>query len=155
MERGNVAVTVCRPRGRKGARPPVIAFVDEVDRACVRVPLDPHGRAYATVLEHDYRRLRKIAGTLSPWFLHDNGKGQRYVRMSVPTANDSGTTPVMIARLIAEAAPKSTIYYVNKDRLDLRPENLFWGRKGKSKHRASDIVQRGLEARRERQERAQ
>jgi len=137
------------------SRPPVVHFTDDLNRPCVYVPLDAHGRNRAIALERDYEALQK-AGATGVWRLNSNDKGQPYVRTCVPDGK-GGATSVLVARLITGASARSTIYYVNKDRLDLRPENLFMHHKGKSKrcdialaeegarYRASRSVDRGLE----------
>lgn len=80
------------------------------------------------------------------WYLVNNGKGLRYVRTAVPDAKGN-STPVSVARLIAQAGPNSTIFFENGDRLDLRPENLFWHRKGVAKRCDAELARRGAEYR--------
>lgn len=133
----------------KAARPPIIPFTDEAGRPCLRVPLDPNGNAYAVVLAHHYREIQR-AGATGAWFLNDNGFGIRYVRTKVPDGAGK-TTMIMVARLIVGAGPRSTIYYQNKDRMDLRPENLFWHRNGRTKRSTIEVVQRGAAYRAARQ----
>lgn len=128
------------------SRPPSIAFVDERGRPCLRVPLDRCGEAYATVLSQDYERVQDLGAT-ETWHLNANSEGQHYVRTNV-FDDKGGRTKVQVARIIAGAGPKSTIFYVNKDRLDLRPENLFWHRNGKSRQTTVELVKRGAELRR-------
>lgn len=135
-----------RRKTTQGLRPAAISFTDEGGRNCVRVPLDPYGRAYATVTDHDYRRI-KATGIDSPWYLNRNDRGQKYVRIGVPDGK-GGTTLVMAARLVTDAGPRSTVYFRNGDRLDLRPENLHEHHKGKAKRRDVDVVRRGVETRR-------
>lgn len=128
-------------KGRDAVRPPTIPFIDEIGRACLRVPLDPHGSAYAVVLEGDYRAVQR-AGATGAWFLNDNGCGTRYVRTKVPDGTGKATM-IMVARLVIEAGARSTVFYCNKDRLDLRPDNLFWHRKGRAKRSTEEVVRRG------------
>lgn len=138
-----------RRKTEQGLRPPVVPFIDEHNRPCLRVPLDPKGSAYAVVLEHDYKAVRE-AGATGTWYLNANDKGQRYVRTAVPDGK-GGTVVTTVARIIIGAGPRSTIFYVNKDRLDLRGENLFWHRKGKAKRRDVELAERGAKYRAERQ----
>lgn len=137
----------------KGVRPPVIPFTDDEGRDCIRVPLDPYGNAYAVVLERDYREV-KNAGATGVWRLNANDKGQHYVRTAVPNGKGDATN-VSVARIIVGAGARSTIYYVNKDRLDLRPENLWWHRNGKAKRCDAEIAERGAKYRQERQRQRQ
>lgn len=120
-----------RLAAKRGTRPPTIRFTDEHGRACLRVPLDPRGNHYAVVLQDDYQSVRD-AGATGVWYLNRNSMGQAYVRTDVWSGGGRGTT-LIVARIISGAGPRSTIFYANKDRLDLRPENLFWHRNGKAK----------------------
>lgn len=131
-------------------RPPIIRFVDEHGRDCVRVPLDPAGNAYATALEGDYQAVRD-AGATGTWFLNGNGSGQQYVRTKVQVGKGNFTLAT-VARIIMSAGARSTIYYANKDRLDLRPENLFWHRNGNAKRCDVKLAERGAQYRQERQQ---
>lgn len=135
---------------KKGTRPATMAFIDESGRKCLRVPLDPHGKACAVVLERDYERVKR-AGAIGPWYLNDNGKGQRYVRTAVPVGTGKFTL-VMVARLIIGAGPRVAIHYRNKDRLDLRPENFYWGRSGRAKRNDVSAAERGARYRQQRRE---
>lgn len=135
-----------------GHRPPPVAFTDEHGRKCLRVPLDRHARLYAIVRECDYRAIRK-AGATGVWCLNDNGSGQKYVRTSV-TDRKGRNTFLQVGRLIAGAGSKSTIYYANKNRLDLRPENLHWHRRGNSKRCDLDVVARAADLREDREARS-
>ena len=133
----------------KGMRPPTIPFIDEGGRRCLRVPLDPQGSAHAVVLERDYLAVQKVGAT-GTWRLNANSRGTPYVRTHIPD-DKGGFTAVLVARLIARAGSGTTIYYVNKDRLDLRPENLFWGRDRRSKRDAVKVAERGARYRADRQ----
>lgn len=133
-----------------GSRPPIIRFADEHDRKCVKVPLDPYGNAYAVVLESDYQAVRE-AGATGTWFLNKNSIGQQYVRTKVRVRKGEATL-VTVARIIMGAGARSTIYYHNKDRLDLRPENLFWHRNGSAKRCDVELAERGQRDRQQQSE---
>lgn len=134
----------------KGTRPPVIPFTDEQGRKCVRVPLDPQGNAYAVVLEKDYQTVRQTGAT-SPWYLNANSSGTDYVRTNV--RDEKGRwTKFLVARIITGAGAREVIYYANKDRLDIRPENLFWGRDARAKRNAVNVVRSGAKYWAERQQ---
>lgn len=133
----------------RDTRPPNVPFTDEYGTRCLRVPLDPYGSKYAVVREADYQSVRN-AGATGAWYLNDNGHGQRYVRTPVP-AGTGRNTLLMVARIIADAPPRSTIFYVNKDRLDLRPTNLHWHPRGVSKRHDMRLAEHGAAYRAERE----
>ena len=143
-------MTTRRARPPKGYRPPAIHFTDEHGRKCVRVPLDSYGRNYAVALERDYRAVR-ATGATGTWRLNANDKGQHYVRTAVPDGK-GGSTVVQVARLMAHATARTAIYYVNKDRLDLRPENFFYGKNPRPRRCDVKLAERGARYRKERQQ---
>lgn len=134
----------------KGARPPAIRFTDEGGRTCLRVPLNPQGSAHAVVLERDYHAVRR-AGATGPWYLNTAKANYRYVRAHVPDGR-GGQTLVQVARLIMGAQPGTAIYVQNRDRLDLRPENLLAGKNGVAKRCDVSVAERGARYRADRQE---
>lgn len=136
-------------RPATGYRPPVIHFTDEYGRKCVRVPLDSYGRNYAVALESDYHAVRAMGAT-GAWLLNSNGKGQHYVRTAIQDG-DGGWTLVQVARLITHAEPRTAIYYVNKDRLDLRGENFFYGKNQRPRRCDVELAEHGARYRAERQ----
>lgn len=117
---------------RSPFRPDPIPFTDEHGRACLRVPLDRHGRKYATATVRDYQAVQK-SGATGVWLLNSNGGRNSYVRTCV-----AGTL-LMPARIISGAKGRSVVRYVNGDPLDLRPENIVLHR-GAAKRADADIV---------------
>lgn len=102
-----------------------IPFIDHLGRKCLRVPLDKKGQQYATVLEADYRSIRRTGAT-GVWVAH-KVHDKTYVRTNIPTKG-GGYVLGMVARLITGAGKGHSIYYVDGNSLDLRPENLKWGK---------------------------
>ncbi|NSY61069.1 hypothetical protein [Agrobacterium tumefaciens] len=115
-----------------------IPFRDETGLNCLRVPLDRAGRTYAIVSEADYRRVHR-AGATGVWLLNKATPGHAYVRTCVKTATGK-LTLAMVARLIMDASPRTSIRYINGDQLDLRPWNLI-AQKGQAKRADMRLVQ--------------
>lgn len=123
-----------------------IPFKDENGLDCLRVPLDRRGKQYAIVGAHDYQRVRR-SGATGTWYVDSAAKGRYYVRTCVPVRSGRNV-PLMPARLITGAGPRSIVRYVNGDRFDLRPWNLVLKR-GRSKHTDIDLAITAASAKRQ------
>lgn len=109
-------------------------FTDSEGQGCIAVPL-ANSALRATLYIEDYNRL--IREGLSPyWSLDFNKKnGQGYVRAAAKDGRK-----VAVARLIADAGPREQVRYRNRDRLNLRRENLRRQRGGTAKFDALSLI---------------
>jgi hypothetical protein len=102
-----------------GQRPPIQTFRDAYGRACVRVPLDPFGKRWATLTATDYARVKPL--TSKAWRADRQrcdaqGQVKYYVR-------GSSRAP-RIARIVAQAGIGEQIVHGDGDPFNMLPENL-------------------------------
>jgi len=98
----------------QGQRPPIETFVDPHGRPCVRVPLDPFGKRWATLTAADYERVQPL--TANAWRADQKRPGKYYVR--------GNAKEPFIARVVARAKAGEQIVHADGDTLNLLPENL-------------------------------
>jgi hypothetical protein len=68
----------------------------------------------------DYTRIISTYG-ISSWFLNSAGNGHAYVRLAHKGIN------LMVARLVLGDCQRSNVRHRDKDPLNLRSENLYYG----------------------------
>jgi len=94
--------------------------------------LDPDGRIVVGVrldniqdtcwlYREDYDRVVSGYGITS-WYANDNGKGALYVRLKGRHGNN-----LMVARLIVGDHERNNVRYLDKNPLNLRRTNLYFG----------------------------
>lgn len=102
---------------------------DDKGKSIVSVPLANSDR-YATLNEQDFNELVEL-GISPAWKQGADG----LVQVSVP-----GRTNLTVARLIADAS-KERVRYLNRDKNDLRRDNLVLDSHGlRAKLRARDLI---------------
>lgn len=111
-------------------------FTDNRGRLIALVPLIC-GRGRVKLLADDLNRLTD-ADCGPPWYLCGNGQGSFYVVARNPFGRRR-TDNTVLARMIAGAARGLRVHYVDKDRLNLLPENLRVGLAGKGQVAKSDF----------------
>jgi hypothetical protein len=111
------------PALSNGRRVPV-PFTDEEGKACLRVPLDNNGEAYALVQREDYLHIVRALGWRGAWCLGGPSGRRRYVMVNAPwTGNKAGGT-FPVARLLPGVTSLDRVRYASADTLDLRRRNL-------------------------------
>ncbi|KFN45384.1 hypothetical protein N790_10005 [Arenimonas malthae CC-JY-1] len=100
-------------------------FIDDRGNRCALVPLANCDR-FAILYAYKLAELEETGISLN-WQLNSNGHGRTYVKLSLP-----GRDGRVVARLIAGAAYKQQVHYLNGDPLDLRCDNLLIGKGGKA-----------------------
>jgi hypothetical protein len=68
----------------------------------------------------DYTRIISTYG-ISSWFLNSAGNGHAYVRLAYKGIN------LMVARLVLGDCQRSNVRHRDKDPLNLRSDNLYYG----------------------------
>lgn len=92
-------------------------FVDADGQRCAAVQLaNPDFEAILYV--EDLLKVQALGVSLN-WWINSNGQGTSYVKVAVG-AEDSR----VVARIIAEAEAGQQVRYRNRNRLDLRGDNL-------------------------------
>lgn len=97
-----------------GQRPPIETFTDPHGRPCVRVPLDPFGKRWATLTAADYARVKPL--TANAWRADEKRPGKYYVR--------GNAKEPFVARVVARAVPGEMIVHADGNTLNLLSENL-------------------------------